>query len=302
MLAGFTHRPVVELSERLAALAPPGSATRSTAPTARRPPRSRSRWRSTTGAIAAAPTRRASSSLAGGYHGETLGALAVTDVAIFRDAYAPLLQRNDRCRAPDPRRAAPGESPRERCRTRRRRARGAPGAAPRDNRRADRRAAGAGRDRHGDARPALPRAGARAHRALRRAADRRRDHDGIRPHRHAVRLGAGGGIAPGLPLPVEGHHRRLPAAVVRADDRRRLRRVLRRRPRARLPALALVHRQRARLPRGARGARHLSRRRRDRRQRRDGTCAGTALAAPLAAHPRVRALPATRHDLSRSTS
>jgi adenosylmethionine-8-amino-7-oxononanoate aminotransferase len=31
-------------------------------------------------------------SLAGSYHGETLGALAVTDVRIFRDTYAPLLK------------------------------------------------------------------------------------------------------------------------------------------------------------------------------------------------------------------
>ncbi|HSJ97676.1 MAG TPA: aminotransferase class III-fold pyridoxal phosphate-dependent enzyme, partial [Myxococcota bacterium] len=30
--------------------------------------------------------------LEGGYHGETVGALGVTDVAIFRDAYAPLLR------------------------------------------------------------------------------------------------------------------------------------------------------------------------------------------------------------------
>ncbi|HEY3585225.1 MAG TPA: aminotransferase class III-fold pyridoxal phosphate-dependent enzyme, partial [Casimicrobiaceae bacterium] len=30
--------------------------------------------------------------LAGGYHGETVGALSVTDVALFRDAYAPLLR------------------------------------------------------------------------------------------------------------------------------------------------------------------------------------------------------------------
>jgi adenosylmethionine-8-amino-7-oxononanoate aminotransferase len=29
--------------------------------------------------------------LAGGYHGETVGALAVTDIAIFREAYAPLV-------------------------------------------------------------------------------------------------------------------------------------------------------------------------------------------------------------------
>ena len=31
-------------------------------------------------------------SLAGSYHGETLGALSVTDVALFRDTYAPLLR------------------------------------------------------------------------------------------------------------------------------------------------------------------------------------------------------------------
>ena len=59
------------------------------------------------------------------------------------------------------------------------------------------------------------------------------------------------GIAPGLPVPVEGHHRRLPAALVRARDRRGVRGVLRRRRGARLPAFALLHRQRARLPRGA---------------------------------------------------
>ena len=33
-------------------------------------------------------------SLQGSYHGETLGALAVTDVAIFRDAFGPLLNKN----------------------------------------------------------------------------------------------------------------------------------------------------------------------------------------------------------------
>ena len=53
MLAGFTHAPVVELAERLARSRRAGSATRSSLPTARRPPRSRSRWRSTTGPTAA---------------------------------------------------------------------------------------------------------------------------------------------------------------------------------------------------------------------------------------------------------
>ena len=42
MLAGFTHEPVVELSERLSQRSHrTGSATRSTPPTARRRPRSR---------------------------------------------------------------------------------------------------------------------------------------------------------------------------------------------------------------------------------------------------------------------
>ena len=50
------------------------------------------------------PEKRQFVSLAGGYHGETLGALAVTDVAIFRDAYAPLLNRNALVPCPDPRR------------------------------------------------------------------------------------------------------------------------------------------------------------------------------------------------------
>jgi adenosylmethionine-8-amino-7-oxononanoate aminotransferase len=49
--------------------------------------------------------------LAGSYHGETVGALAVTDVAIFKDAYAPLV-RAATCRALARRRLAePGESP-----------------------------------------------------------------------------------------------------------------------------------------------------------------------------------------------
>jgi adenosylmethionine-8-amino-7-oxononanoate aminotransferase len=52
-------------------------------------------------------------SLAGSYHGETLGALAVTDVPIFRDVYAPLLKRNATVASPDARRALPGESARD---------------------------------------------------------------------------------------------------------------------------------------------------------------------------------------------
>lgn len=45
-----------------------------------------------------------------GYHGETLGALAVTDVQIFRDAYDPLLMRSHQVMSPDARQALPGET------------------------------------------------------------------------------------------------------------------------------------------------------------------------------------------------
>jgi adenosylmethionine-8-amino-7-oxononanoate aminotransferase len=48
--------------------------------------------------------------LENGYHGETLGALAVTDVAIFREAYGSLLQDVFTITSPDARKAKPGES------------------------------------------------------------------------------------------------------------------------------------------------------------------------------------------------
>src|SRR6266581_2246146 len=46
----------------------------------------------------------------GSYHGETVGALAVTDVALFRDAYAPLLRAGSTVPCPDTRLAEPGET------------------------------------------------------------------------------------------------------------------------------------------------------------------------------------------------
>ena len=48
--------------------------------------------------------------LEGSYHGETVGALAVTDVAIFRDAYAPLVRPAATVPTPDARQAKDGET------------------------------------------------------------------------------------------------------------------------------------------------------------------------------------------------
>ena len=113
ILAGFTHRSVVELSERLAALAPPGlghafygSDGASAVEIALK--MAFHYWRNT-----GRPAKTGFVSLAGSYHGETLGALAVTDVPLFRDVYAPLLKRNAIVPSPDARRAAPGETARD---------------------------------------------------------------------------------------------------------------------------------------------------------------------------------------------
>jgi len=48
--------------------------------------------------------------LTGGYHGETLGALSVTDVALYRSTYAPLLLDPIFAPSPDAYEAEPGES------------------------------------------------------------------------------------------------------------------------------------------------------------------------------------------------
>ena len=113
LLAGFTHRGVVELSERLAAQAPGhlghcfyGSDGASATEIALK--MSFHYWRNT-----GQPEKRRFVSLAQSYHGETLGALSVTDVALFRDVYAPLLQRNAPVPSPDARLAPAGTSSRE---------------------------------------------------------------------------------------------------------------------------------------------------------------------------------------------
>ena len=111
MLAGFTHEPAVLLAERLAALSGGGLghcffASDGASATEIALKMSHHYWRNNGQA-----QKCRYLCLAGGYHGETLGALGVTDVALFRDAYAPLLQPGATVPSPDARLAAPGESP-----------------------------------------------------------------------------------------------------------------------------------------------------------------------------------------------
>jgi len=108
LLAGFTHEPVVLLSERLSALSGLshcffGSDGASATEIALK--MSFHYWRNES-----RPEKTGFVSLANGYHGETLGALSVTDVPLFRDTYAPLLRHTARVESPDWRRAGPAES------------------------------------------------------------------------------------------------------------------------------------------------------------------------------------------------
>lgn len=108
ILAGFTHEPVVNLSERLSALTGLGHcfyASDGASATEIALKMSFHYWRN-----AGKPKKTRFISLQNGYHGETLGALSVTDVAIFKDTYAPLLLRSEQMPSPDWRLAAEGES------------------------------------------------------------------------------------------------------------------------------------------------------------------------------------------------
>jgi adenosylmethionine-8-amino-7-oxononanoate aminotransferase len=108
MLAGFTHQPVVELSERLAGLSGLGHCfygSDGASATEIALKMSFHYWRN-----ASRPSKTRFVSLQNGYHGETVGALSVTDVALFKDTYAPLLRESVQVPTPDWRLAAPGES------------------------------------------------------------------------------------------------------------------------------------------------------------------------------------------------
>jgi adenosylmethionine-8-amino-7-oxononanoate aminotransferase len=110
MLAGFTHEPVVQLSERLRELAPEGLghcfyASDGASATEIALKMSAHFWRNS-----GKPDKIQFISLENSYHGETLGALSVTDVALFRDAYDVLIRQQATVPSPDWRKASVGES------------------------------------------------------------------------------------------------------------------------------------------------------------------------------------------------
>ncbi|MGM0563032.1 MAG: adenosylmethionine--8-amino-7-oxononanoate transaminase [Pseudomonadota bacterium] len=111
MLAGFSHQPVIELSERLVEVTPAGLsrcfyADNGSSGIEAAMKMSYHYWRNK-----GEPDRTLFITLSGSYHGETLGALAVGNVALYRETYQPLLIETLTVEAPDAFNRAPGESP-----------------------------------------------------------------------------------------------------------------------------------------------------------------------------------------------
>ncbi|MEC9340336.1 MAG: adenosylmethionine--8-amino-7-oxononanoate transaminase, partial [Pseudomonadota bacterium] len=110
ILAGFTHEAVVDLSERLVALTPAGLdkcfyADNGSSAVEVALKMSFHYWRNRGQAA-----RRRFVNLANSYHGETLGALAVGDVGLYKQTYADLLLEPITVPSPDCFHREPGES------------------------------------------------------------------------------------------------------------------------------------------------------------------------------------------------
>ncbi len=110
ILAGFTHEPAVRLAERLIGLAPPGLtrcfyADNGSSAVEVALKMSYHYWRNL-----GKPKKTRFVTLENSYHGETLGALAVGDVALYKETYAPLLMKAIVAPSPDCYHRAPGES------------------------------------------------------------------------------------------------------------------------------------------------------------------------------------------------
>jgi len=110
ILAGFTHPAAIELAERLTRLAPAGLdrcfyADNGSSAVEVALKMSFHYWRNSGEA-----TKTRFITLTNSYHGETLGALAVGDVALYKETYAPLLMRPIVVPGPDCYERAPDES------------------------------------------------------------------------------------------------------------------------------------------------------------------------------------------------
>lgn len=101
MLAGFSHQPVIELSERLVAITPPGLdrvfyADNGSSGIEVALKMSFHYWRN-----CGHEGKKRFVTLTNSYHGETVAAMSVGDVALFTDTYKPLLLDTFKVPSPD---------------------------------------------------------------------------------------------------------------------------------------------------------------------------------------------------------
>jgi adenosylmethionine-8-amino-7-oxononanoate aminotransferase len=109
LLAGFTHEPALELAEALVAVAPAGLtrcffADNGSAAVEVAVKMSFHYWQNL-----GRPEKRRFVTLSNSYHGETLGALAVGDVELYKKVYRPLLMDVITVPSPDCHAREPGE-------------------------------------------------------------------------------------------------------------------------------------------------------------------------------------------------
>ncbi|QDC99911.1 adenosylmethionine--8-amino-7-oxononanoate transaminase [Candidatus Methylopumilus planktonicus] len=108
MLAGLTHEPAINLSEKLSTLTNLGHAfygSDGSNATEIAIKMSVHYWKNKS-----QPKKNKIIYLENSYHGETLGALSVTDIKLFRKNYASLIKKNNPIKTPDWRYADKGET------------------------------------------------------------------------------------------------------------------------------------------------------------------------------------------------
>ncbi len=110
IFAGLTHPPAIELAERLVAVTPAGLTRVNYADNGSSAVEIALKMSFHYWLNKGQGRRNRFMALAGGYHGETLGALAVSDVGLYRETYAPLLLQPIVVPSPDAYLAEPGEN------------------------------------------------------------------------------------------------------------------------------------------------------------------------------------------------
>ena len=121
LLAGFTHEPVIRLSERLVAVSPQGLsrcfyADNGSSAVEIALKMSFHFWRNKSGCNKDQSRKHKFVTLKNSYHGETLGALSVGDVELYKKTYEPLLLEAITAPSPDAYYSQPGETAAEHAR------------------------------------------------------------------------------------------------------------------------------------------------------------------------------------------